>query len=94
MNKVIYKYTLDVSDFQELELPIGSEILTIQVQDGKAYLWALVNQDEIQKECRCIEIFGTGHQIGYDMGISRKYISTFQLYGGSLVFHAFEYIGI
>ena len=94
MNKTIYKYPLAVSDFQEVLLPLGAEILTVQVQGENACMWALVNPDEHQKEGRNIEIFGTGHPIGYDMGIRRKYISTFQLQGSQLVFHAFEYTGV
>ncbi len=94
MNKTIYKYSLAVKDFQDVLLPIGAEILTVQVQGENACMWALVNPNETQKENRNIEIFGTGHPIGYGMGISRKYISTFQMHGGQLVFHAFEYTGV
>lgn len=94
MNKTIYKYPLSVTDFQEVLLPIGAEILTVQTQDETVCMWALVNPNEPQKEARNIEIFGTGHSIGYDMGVSRKYISTFQMHGGQLVFHAFEYTGV
>lgn len=41
---------------------------------------------------RSIEIFGAGHEIPVDMGIERKYISTFQMSDGNYVFHAFERI--
>jgi len=51
----------------------------------------LVNpENEIEE--RVIEIFGTGHNLPFDMGIERKYISTYQLSGGNYVFHAFERI--
>jgi hypothetical protein len=33
---------------------------------------------------------GTGHPVPVGMGVDRKYISTYQLSGGSLVFHVFE----
>lgn len=92
MNKTIYKYPLLVTDFQEVLMPIGAEILTIQTQDENACLWALVDPNELVVEYRNIEIYGTGHPIYCDMGISRKYISTFQLQGGKLVFHSFERI--
>lgn len=93
MNKTIYKYPLQVTDLQEVLLPIGAEILTIQVQNEIPCLWALVDPDQI-KEIVNIEIFGTGHPISYDIGVSRKYISTFQLNDGQLVFHTFEYTGV
>lgn len=94
MNKTIYKYPLEVTDVQNISLPVGAEILTIQTQNETPCLWALVDPNGIEKESKTIEIFGTGHPIGYDMGVSRKYISTFQLRGGQLVFHAFEYTGV
>ncbi len=90
MNKTIYKYPLLVTDYQEVLMTFGAEILTIQTQDENACLWALVDPQETRVEYRNIETFGTGHPIHCDMGVSRKYISTFQLRGGSLVFHTFE----
>ena len=93
MNKTIWKYPLEIEDNQSVELPIDAEILTVQTVKDKPYLWALVNPDG-KTETRFIEIFGTGHPVGYDMGISRKYISTFQLAEGRLIFHVFEYTGV
>ena len=94
MNKTIYKYPIKVTDGQNISLPIGAEILTIQVQNEiEVFMWALVDP-KVDSEIRHIEIFGTGNPVGYDAGVSRKYISTFQLKGGSLVFHVFEYTGV
>lgn len=90
MNRQIFKYPLTLSDWQELTLPIGAEILSIQVQNELPYLWVLVDPNEVNFETRQIEVYGTGHIIGYDMGVERKHLSTFQMYGGDLVFHAFE----
>lgn len=39
----IYKYELQVTDNQNIMLPIGSKILTVQNQNEKACLWALVD---------------------------------------------------
>jgi len=93
MNKTIWKFPLKVTDGQNITMPIGAEILTIQTQNEEPYLWALVDP-KAETESRHIEIFGTGHPVGYDMGVSRKYISTFQIRNGQLVFHAFEYTGV
>jgi len=93
MNKTIYKYPLILIDSQAVSLPIGSEILTIQTQEEMIYMWVLINPNENQNEIKHIEFFGTGYPISYDMGVSRKYISTFQMYD-ELVFHAFEYTGV
>lgn len=89
MNKSIWKYQLKALDWQEVEMPAEAEILTVQNQNEVACLWALVNPNGDKAEKRQIEIFGTGHPVPCDMGVSRKYISTFQIESG-LVFHAFE----
>ncbi len=92
MKKTIWKLPLTVTDKQSINLPIDSEILSVQNQNGMPCLWALVDPEK-PKEDILIEIFGTGHPVNYDMGVTRKYISTFQMEGGALVFHAFLYTG-
>lgn len=87
MPKTIYKYPLEVTDLQELELPEGAEILTVQMQTGVPCLWALVDPTA-DKKCRLIRIAGTGHFLNDE--IEHRYIGTFQMAGGQLVFHAFE----
>jgi hypothetical protein len=89
----IYKYELSKSDCQNISMPIGAEILTCQAQNQIPCIWALVDP-KAETEIRTFEIYGTGHPVLSDMGTSRKYISTFQLQGGLLVFHVFEYTGI
>jgi hypothetical protein len=90
--QTIWKYKLDIIGCRNISMPIGAEILTVQVQDGGPCLWALVDP-KAETEIRTIEMFGTGHPVLSDMGTSRKYISTFQMHGGELVFHVFEYTG-
>lgn len=94
MKRIIYKYQLSIKDYQEILLPKDSEILTIQLQGENACMWVLIDLNEPERFARKIEIFGTGQIINYDMGVDRKYISTFQMHGGQLVFHAFEYTGV
>ncbi len=84
---VIFKYTLEVQDFQKIELPIGAKILTIQIQHGHCRLWALCDKLPNKKEPRNIAIYGTGNPIPENCG---EYIATFQMHNGDLVFHAFE----
>jgi hypothetical protein len=87
--KTIYKYPLSVSDKQTIKMPVGAQILTVQVQESAPCIWALV-ESEKEDEDRYIEIFGTGRQIHVDMGIDRYYIGTFQQ--GPFVWHVFERI--
>ena len=91
--KTIWKYPLKLTVGQNISFPIGAEFLTVQVQGDNICLWALVDP-EADTEIRFIEIFGTGSPVGYDKGVSRKYISTFQMQGGLFIYHAFEYTGV
>lgn len=85
--KEIWKYTILVEDFLEIKMPVDSMVLTIQVQRGTPCLWVLVNP-EAEKETRRFRLAGTGHPI--ESQHADMYIGTFQLHGGSLVFHLFE----
>ena len=82
--KTIWKFELPKQG--NVEMPKGAEILTVQTQNEKPCIWALVNPDA-EKEERAFVIYGTGH---YFQLIDYKYIGTFQLNEGRLVFHVFE----
>jgi hypothetical protein len=84
--KTIWKFPLDIEDKVRIPLPIGAEFLSVQVQNETLCLWALVDPDA-EKTMRYLSVYGTGHKIPDDPG---RYISTFQMLGGRLVFHAFE----
>ena len=92
MNKTIWKYELKIDDLQNVIMPIGAEILSVQMQNETPCLWALVNPDEKDTDARNIETFGIGHPVAYDMGVTREFIDTYQTRG--LVFHVFEYTGV
>jgi hypothetical protein len=82
----IWKYPLEVTDYQDIEMPQDAEILTVQVQRGTPCLWALVNPDK-PREARRIFTVGTGHDARHIVGW--HYVGTYQLHMGRLVFHVF-----
>ena len=83
----IWKYQLEICDEQHLQMPSGAKILTVQIQQETVQLWACVDPDQTLI-LRQIRIHGTGHHVpNHD---KLKYISTFQLQDGNLVFHVFE----
>jgi len=83
--KTIWKYCIPLEP-TTLDMPRLAQVLTVQMQGDQAVLWALV--DPSQPKCkRRFAIFGTGHDIPDEVG---NYIGTFQLLGGTLVFHLFE----
>jgi len=80
----IYKYPIEVVDYQNVEMPIGAEILSAQAQKDILCLWAKVNQGVEGKSLRRFRIYGTGHEVQVD----GKFIDTVQM--GPLVWHVFE----
>ena len=89
----IYKYEIPIDGEFTLELPLGARILSVQAQpqDGllmnndKVFIWAIVNPYN-EKIKRKFHVHGTGNPL-YD---HYKYIGTFQVYNGRLVWHLFE----
>lgn len=82
----IWKFQLRVTDVQEIEIPHSSKFLSVQLQNGVPMLWALCPTG-YTKVKRRIYTFGTGNPISIkDVG---KFISTYQLHGGQLVWHVF-----
>jgi len=90
MEKTIWKFKLETTEIQEIEMPMYAEILCVQTQNEIPCLWALVDPTA-EKEIRHFEVFGTGHPIEQDHPYRRNYIGTYQLCGGDFVLHVFEY---
>lgn len=83
---VIWKVKLQIIDKQNIEIPAGATILTSQIQKDDLVLWFMCIEGSA-KCTRKIAIYGTGNPMPSNPG---KYISTFQLQNGDLVFHVFE----
>lgn len=83
--KTIWKYELR-PDGATVGVPEGAKILTVQAQKELPCIWCLVDTDARQ-ENRTFRVYGTGHPMPVCPG---DYCGTFQLMGGSLVFHVFE----
>lgn len=84
--KKIFKYPIKVEDVQMVEMPRGAVVLTVQTQQEIPCIWAEVDPDA-EKVRRQFRTYGTGHAM--DAGPDRLYIGTYQLRGGSLVFHVY-----
>lgn len=94
MTKAIHKFPLSSQDRFKLALPIGAQIIAVQTQRDIPMIWAIVTPNA-DTEPRTFEMVGTGHPLPQlATGERRKYLATFQLYGGSLVFHFFEIVQV
>lgn len=87
--KTIYKYPLQITDIQDVLLPAGAQLLTVQTQDDCAQLWALVDPSVDKTEKIQLSMYGTGHPIFTSE--PGRHLSTIQLQSGRLVFHVFAY---
>jgi len=85
--KKVYKYRLDVTDEQFIELPKGAEILSVAEQRDDVVLYVLIDTTVTETEPRTIYVHGTGHNV---FGENLRFIGTVKLYEGSLMFHVFE----
>lgn len=85
--KKIFKYELAITDRQNLTMPAGAQILTVQLQNEKVQLWALVSEDNPPK-VHNIECYGTGHPI--DKPNFLVHIASVQTNGGQFIWHFFE----
>lgn len=88
MPKTIYKFEIETLDKFHLTMPKEAEILCVQMQGQKPCIWAKVDPEN-NSENRTFKVYGTGHPIYEPVG-REVYIGTYQLMGGSLVFHLFE----
>jgi hypothetical protein len=86
--KKVFKYKLELTDLQAVEMPKTTVILSAQVQHGIICLWAIVDPAE-PTDLRKIVICGTGHPINFT---NLRFIDTVQ--EASLVWHVFERTGV
>ena len=84
--KTIHKFSLEVTDTQQINIPKDAEILSAQLQIGDLCVWVKLDSSAPTRPCT-IKIHGTGHQVDPDLDL--RFIDTVQLAGRVLVFHVF-----
>lgn len=84
---VIWKAELKTIDVQEIEVPVGAEMLCVHEQLNRACIW--YRGDPLaEKEKRLIGLVATGKPV--PERDDSRYLGTVFLLGGNLVFHVFE----
>jgi hypothetical protein len=86
MNWTIHKQVIDITDTQTIVVPNRAAFLAAQVQGRDLCIWYLCDPNETTV-VRAICVVGTGHDASRVKGM--RYLSTFQIYDGALVFHVF-----
>lgn len=80
----IYKYPIQITDTQTLQVPLLGVFMDVQMQELQACLWARVDPEQPLRP-RIIRVVGTGHCIDF---LIEDYIGTFQ--NPPFVWHVFE----
>ena len=78
----IFKYRTQVADSIQLQLPKGAKILSVDTQQQRCFIWALVNPDA-PTETRHFRIVTTGEEFN-PSGL--VYVGSWH----GMVFHLFE----
>jgi len=86
--RTVWKYPVPLEDRFTLKMPIGAQVLCVQIQREAVRLWALVHPGRSMEE-REFYAFGTGHPINVSES-SLRYVDTYQMLEGALVLHLFE----
>ena len=84
----VWKFYLPVDDRITIAMPRGARPLCVQVQANKLCLWVAVDPSADPVN-HLFLICGTGHHRD-DIDFSRHIGSSFQIHGGTLVFHVFD----
>jgi hypothetical protein len=87
MKSSIWKFPLETEDEQIINVPVGAEFLSVQVQHGQPCIWAKVNPQENVIVRAKVVIIGTGHPA--NASDNMQFIGTYQLHDGNFVGHVF-----
>jgi hypothetical protein len=60
--QAIYKYPLEITDLQGVQVPLGAKPLSVALVREQLCLYCLVNIYEEELESLSVAIYGTGHK--------------------------------
>lgn len=86
--KTIWKFSLSHLERNEIKVPRGSKLLSVQVQCGRLFVWVLVGEKEASKcdyRTKVVSVYGTGFDVPDDPG---RFVGT--IVDGEFVWHVFE----
>ena len=89
MSRKVYKYPVVMENRFTLALPEKAEVLSVGVQFGQPQVWVFLDPNA-PKVVRTFMVASTGYPVEEP---NVKFIGTFQLEGGALIFHLFEVLG-
>ena len=85
--KTIWKYPLEIQEEQTVEVPYGSQLLSLMGQNDLPVLYVLVNPYTKVKEVWHFSLWATGQKIGDEMLRTSIFVGTVSTYEGRLIWH-------
>jgi hypothetical protein len=86
--KAIFKFPMPKRAGVPIQMPVGAQALSVQIQRGELVLWAIVDAAaDAATEPRTFDVFMTGEPLPARVG---RFVATVQSPDGWLVFHVFE----
>lgn len=82
----VWKFPLVPTDVQYVIMPEAMKILTVQMQFGMPCVWAMVESGSKKRQVTFWTV-GTGNPC--PIPLDARYVGTYQLNEGALVFHVF-----
>lgn len=86
--KSVWKFKLDPSQSNIIEVPLGTKILSTSAQGDDIVVYGLVSLNEESKEVYSIEVSGTGQQIPSYIN-DYKFLDTVKMNNGEVIYHVF-----
>lgn len=88
----IFKYPFECSPYQDITMPEGGHILSLQTQRNTPCLWAMIDPEKPLVSRRLLT-FGTGHEVvAPEDSVRLDFLGTYQVESGQFIFHVFEVI--
>jgi len=81
---IILEYPIEITDIQTVYMPYDAMILSVQAQQLKVNMWALVDPSK-KLAPKLIRLYGTGLPVAEPCG---RFISTIRI--NSFVWHVFD----
>lgn len=82
----VFKYSIGLTDYQTIMLPMGAKIVDVSFQEGNLRLWAIVDDEQNSDQIVEVWIHGTGHEVTAPEGTYFK-----SVHHGGFVWHVFVF---
>ena len=87
--KTIWKYKLEITDYQMISLPINAKIISTGIDPiGDLCIWAEVDSDQKNLLGVNVAIIGTGNPFPHGVGDEYKFLGSV-LYRETLMWHVY-----